>query len=255
MPIDFPNSPTAGDIYTVGTKTWQFDGTSWDIVLGPVSIPPNSIDGTHIVDDAIDGTHIADNSIDGTHIADNAVELGTQTTGNYVASISSGTGVTVSGSTSETSSHTISIGQDVAISSLVEFAGLKIATVREPVLVSATAMSATTVDIDAKTNPTVYYTTNATANGTLNVRSTSSETLNSYMSVGDMVTATFMVTNGATPYRPTTFQVDGSAVTPKWQGGSAPSAGNANSIDAYTMTILKTGNAAFTVFASQTRFA
>jgi hypothetical protein len=49
--------------------------------------------------------------------------------------------------------------------------------------------------------------------------------------------------------------VDGSAVTPKYQGGTAWAAGIASSIDAYVYTIVKTGSAAFTVFASQTRFA
>jgi hypothetical protein len=50
-------------------------------------------------------------------------------------------------------------------------------------------------------------------------------------------------------------QVDGSTVTPKYQGGAAPAAGNASSVDVYMYTIVKTGSAAFTVFASQTKFA
>jgi hypothetical protein len=66
---------------------------------------------------------------------------------------------------------------------------------------------------------------------------------------------TFLATIGTTQRRPTVFQVDGSAVTPKWMGGTAPTTGNANSIDAYTLSVIKTGNAAFTVLASQTKFA
>jgi hypothetical protein len=65
----------------------------------------------------------------------------------------------------------------------------------------------------------------------------------------------FLVTQGATPYYNSAVQVDGSAVTPKWQGGAAPTQGNASSIDAYVYTIVKTGAATFTVFASQTQFA
>ena len=43
MPIDFPNSPTSGDTYTVGTKTWQYDGTVWKVVLGTPVIPNDAV--------------------------------------------------------------------------------------------------------------------------------------------------------------------------------------------------------------------
>ena len=69
------------------------------------------------------------------------------------------------------------------------------------------------------------------------------------------MTVAFLVTQGATAYYNSAVQVDGSAVTPKWQGGTAPTAGNINSVDVYSYVIVKTGNAAFTVFASQTKFA
>lgn len=120
-------------------------------------------------------------------------------------------------------------------------------------IVSASATG--TVDIDFSTNPTVYYTGNASADWTLNVRGTSSVSLNDTLSTGQIATVTFLATIGSTQRRPTVFQVDGSAVTPKWMGGTAPATGNASSIDAYTLAIIKTGNAAFTVLASQTKFA
>jgi hypothetical protein len=64
-------------------------------------------------------------------------------------------------------------------------------------------------------------------------------------------------TNGGTAYYPTSVQINGttSGVTTKWQGGTAPTSGNANSIDVYTYTIIKTASATFTVLASQTKFA
>ena len=117
------------------------------------------------------------------------------------------------------------------------------------------AASTGTINIDFSTNPTVYYTVSATANWTLNVRGTSGVTLNDTLSTGQIATVTFLATNGATAYRPTVFQVDGVSVTPKWMGGTAPSTGNTSSIDAYTLSIIKTGSAAFTVLASQTKFA
>jgi len=65
----------------------------------------------------------------------------------------------------------------------------------------------------------------------------------------------FMNTNGSTPYYMSGFQVDGSAVTPKWVYGAVPSAGNASAVDVYDITIVKTGSAAFTVFATMAKYA
>ena len=120
--------------------------------------------------------------------------------------------------------------------------------------VSATAATGT-IPLDVLTSGILYYTTNASANWTLNIRGDGSTSLNDSLVTNDSITVVFFVTNGATPYYQTSFTIDGSAVTPKWQNGTAPSAGNANSIDIYSYTIVKTGNAAFTAFGSQTKFA
>lgn len=125
----------------------------------------------------------------------------------------------------------------------------------EIVTVSATAATGT-INFDALTQQVLYYTSNASANFTLNFRGDGSNTLSSMLAVSNSVTVVFLVTNGATAYYPTAFQIDGSSVTPKWQNGAAPSAGNANSIDAYTFTIIKTAaTPTYTVFAAQARFA
>ena len=124
----------------------------------------------------------------------------------------------------------------------------------ERLSVSATAATGT-IPLDVLTSGILYYTSNASANWTLNVRGSSGATLNDSLATNDSITVVFFVTNGATPYYQTGFQIDGSAVTPKWQNGTAPAAGNANSIDIYSYTIVKTGNAAFTAFGSQTKFA
>jgi hypothetical protein len=125
----------------------------------------------------------------------------------------------------------------------------------ERTTVSATAATGT-VNFDASTQGVLYYTTNASANFTLNVRGTSSTTLSSILTTGDAITVVFLNTNGATAYYPTVYQIDGSAVTPKWQGGTAPTGGNASTIDAYSLTIIKTAaTPTYTVLASQTKFA
>ena len=124
----------------------------------------------------------------------------------------------------------------------------------EDITIEATSASAT-VNFDVKTQAILYYTGNASANFTMNFRGDSDETLNSIVSTGESITASFLVTNGGTAYYPTAFEIDGSSVTPKWSGGSAPTGGNADSIDAYSFTIIKTGDAAFTVLAGAVQFA
>jgi hypothetical protein len=111
-----------------------------------------------------------------------------------------------------------------------------------------------TVFIDVLTNMTYYYTANATANWTFNIRGDATNTLNNTMQTGESATITFLVTQGATAYRATTFQIDGVAITPKWADGVVPSAGNASGIDVYSLTVIKTGNATYTLFASLAGF-
>lgn len=111
------------------------------------------------------------------------------------------------------------------------------------------------VQIDLGTRAVQYFTSDASTNFTLNFRNSAAANLNSVMSVGNTITSAVIVTNGATAYYPTVYQVDGTAVTPKWQGGTAPTGGNASSVDTYVFTIVKTASATFTVLASQTKFA
>jgi len=125
----------------------------------------------------------------------------------------------------------------------------------ERTTVSATAATGT-INYDALTQGVLYYTTNASANWTLNIRGNSTTTLSSVLAVGDAITVTFLVQQGATAYYNNVVQIDGSSVTPKYQGGTAWAAGNASSIDAYVYTVVKTAaTPTYTVFASQTKFA
>lgn len=126
----------------------------------------------------------------------------------------------------------------------------------EPVTVSATAATGT-IPIYPSTQSVLYYTTNASANWTVNLTWASGTTMNTALSTGQAVTVVFMATQGGTAYYNNVVQVDGttSGVTMRWQDGVTPSAGNPSSIDIYTYTVIKTGNATFTVLASQVRFA
>ena len=130
----------------------------------------------------------------------------------------------------------------------------KIQSVAEKVTTEATAATGT-VNYDVLTQAVWNFTTDASANWTLNVRGDGSNTLNSIMDTGESITIAHIVSQGGTAYYNNAFEIDGSSVTPEWQGGAAPDAGNANSLDTYTYTIIKTADATFTVLASQTQFA
>lgn len=124
---------------------------------------------------------------------------------------------------------------------------------REAHVTSATGFAGYTFSV--KSGAVQFITANATANGTLNFRGDGSTTLNSFMGIGETVTCILAVTNGSTAYYPNAVTIDGTSVTPKWSGGSAPTGGNASSIDVYTFSILKTASATYTVFASQVKYA
>jgi hypothetical protein len=110
-------------------------------------------------------------------------------------------------------------------------------------------------DIDLDTAAVWLFTGASTANWTLNFRASFFTSMNTRLATGQSATVSVLATNTGTAYRPTGFQVDGSNVTVRWQGGTAPSAGNVNSIDVYTFTIVKTASSTYTVLGSQTRFA
>ncbi len=125
---------------------------------------------------------------------------------------------------------------------------LDIEEVHEKVAIDSSTTGTLTFDTSAQG---VYYlTANQTANRTINLSS-----VNGNLDTGQSLTCAVLCTQGSTPYYLSAYQVDGSSVTPKWQGGSAPSAGNASGIDVYSFTIIKTADATFTVLASITQYA
>jgi hypothetical protein len=216
-----------GDIESVTAGTGLTGGGSSGAVTLALSTPVSVANG---------GTGI---SSFGTGIA---TWLGTPSSANLASAV-----------TDETGSGALVFGTSPTITTPV---------LNQPVIVSPeerlniVASAATgTINIDALTSGTWYYTSNASANHTLNFRGNGSNTLNSILTTGDSITLVWLNTNGSTAYYPNTIQIDGSNVTPKWQGGTAPTSGNASSIDAYVFNIIKTAASTYTVLASQTKFA
>ena len=148
--------------------------------------------------------------------------------------------------------NTFTATQTFSGSSSVE--AMKTSNIAEVDTISATAATGT-INFDITTQSVLYYTSNASANWTLNFRGSSGTSLNTLMSTGESISATFLVTQGSTAYYNSAVTIDGTSVTPKWQGGTAPTSGNASSTDCYTYVIQKTGSATYVVLASQTKFA
>jgi hypothetical protein len=123
----------------------------------------------------------------------------------------------------------------------------------EGVTVSATAATGT-INYDVTTQSVLYYTTAASANWTMNFRASSGTSLNTAMATGEAITVVFLATQGATPYYNNAVTIDGTSVTPLYQGGYAWAYGSASGVDAYSYTIVKTGSATFSVFAAQIQF-
>ena len=133
--------------------------------------------------------------------------------------------------------------------------GASLQAVLEKVNVQAIAATST-VAFNINTAVVWYYTTNASGNWTINIRGDASNSLNSLMAVGESMTCAFLVTQGSTAYYNSSVQIDAttSGVTTRWQGGTAPTAGNTSGIDVYSYTVIKTASATFTVLAALTQF-
>ena len=129
----------------------------------------------------------------------------------------------------------------------VDFKGI----LREKVKITAGKLSDNT-QINLDDGMVHFFTTQETATSTPNI--TSSVGINTVMAIGDTMTLSVITTAAAGAYS-ANWTVDHTAVTEAWNGGAAPAAGGAAGKDFYTLNIIKTGNAAFTVLGNVSNFA
>jgi hypothetical protein len=217
-------------VYTDGTTMVDVMGDLGDIAMTSITSSGN-VSGTNIIGSA---------NVSGTNL---------NATSNTISIAGSNPNVT-----STTANADILLSPNGVAGRVTFNGGGKIQQLAEKVTTEATAATGT-INYDVLTQAVWNFTTDASANWTLNIRGDGSNTLNSIMDTGESITVAHIVSQGGTPYYNSAVQVDGSSVTPEWQGGAAPTAGNASSLDTYTYTIIKTADATFTVLAAQTQFA
>ena len=188
-----------------------------------------------------------------------AQPLNVQTTSTFTDTATFDGAVTVGGAATLGSA---TVSGAALFNSTTEFkAGIDIQQVIETANVSAIVIggdgtSAGNTTFDVLEGAVKYHTANVANNWTLNVRGNSTVMLDSVMSTGNTLSLSYIASQNATnTFYQTNMEIDGSAVTPKWQGNSAPTAGNADSLDVYSFTIIKTAANTYTVLGSQTQFA
>ena len=157
-------------------------------------------------------------------------------------------------STATLGNATLTLGSSTTAVGNLALNNATIENIQEPANITATAANAT-INIDILSNVVVYCTANATGNFTVNFRGNAGTTFNNAVPANVSVSASLVTAQGATAYYNSLVQVDGSTVTPKWQGGTAPTTGNANSTDTYVYVVMKSAANTYTILATQTKFA
>jgi hypothetical protein len=131
----------------------------------------------------------------------------------------------------------------------------------ETATITAAAPAATT-NFDVSTQAVQFYTASSTNSFIFNLRGNDSTSLENLMSIGQSTTVATLVTCSSSAHYLTSFRIDGNAsgsngytFTARWQGGTPSASGNANSVDIYTVNVIKTAVRTYTILASQTKFA
>jgi len=169
-------------------------------------------------------------------------------TGNVTGNASGSSGSCTGNAAGLTGTPDITVGA-VAVSGIATFSGgvdySGGATLREKVNIVANKLSAAP-NINLDDGMSHYFTTQETTTATPNI--ISSVGINTELATGDMLSVTVITTAAAGGYSET-WKVDGvdTGITTSWVGGSVPDEGGDSGLDTYALTLIKTGNAAYTI--------
>ena len=235
--------------FNIGETTYiTIGGASWNVGL-PMNVQSTFLtmgDATIGGNLTVSGTTTTVNTVN-LIVADKNIEIANSAA--PTDALADGAGITIKGSTDKT------LTWSNTTKAFTFNAGIDIGSVIENANITATALTGTQ-NINVLENSINVYTANNAANWTMNVRANSSVRLDAIMSTGESMTVAYLATQlSANTFYQSAFQIDSASVTPKWQGGTAPSAGNAASIDLYAFTIIKTASNTYTVLGSQVQYA
>jgi hypothetical protein len=239
-----------------------------DTAVASNNIVVGAITGNLIADTAIRGNNIVAGQITGNLIADTAIRgnniVAGQITGNLIAinSINASNSIvalSITGNLIGTGAISANnfAGGGVGSDSLAQ--NLTISTIRvaETVNVQTTPISGN-YNIHVAEATAYYFVGNTTGPVTFNLIGNNSTSLNSLLNVGQTASLAIALKQGATRYRANVF-IDGvnplSSVV--WMGASQPAqlGAQTQSIDTYSITVIKTENNGYTVMVGNTTFA
>jgi hypothetical protein len=232
------------------------------------NIVAGQITGNLIADTAIRGNNIVAGQITGNLIADTAIRgnniVAGQITGNLIAinSINASNSIvalSITGNLIGTGAISANnfAGGGVGSGSLSQNLTLSTIRIAETVNVQTTPISGN-YNIHVAEATAYYFVGNTTGPVTFNLIGNQSTSLNSLLNVGQTASLAIALKQGATRYRANVF-IDGvnplSSVV--WMGASQPAqlGAQTQSVDAYSITVIKTENNGYTVMVGNTTFA
>jgi len=254
---------------SVGTSAIATDAVNSDKIaanaVGSSEIANGAITTDKIVNDAVTTDKIASGAVGHSELATGAVtadKISASAVTTEKINNSAVTNLKLANSSITIGSSSVSLGSSASVISRIADLSvdrfLTINQVKE--FISLDSGNPGAAKLYFYEDSSVYYFNNPTANFTLDVRGENggaNQVFDQLTSVGQIVTITMLVKNGATPRYLTDMTIDSSSQgrTLYWQSGVVPAAGNANSIDVYTFVIVKRAAATYDVLANQTRFA
>jgi hypothetical protein len=190
-------------------------------------------------------------------------DLTTQSVLYYTTAASGNWTINIRGNSSTTLNSIMSVGQSLTMVFLAQ--NQNIAAVTATITIASPAVVTISGTLPANGTPVTFSTTGALPTGltvgtVYYVVNASGSTFNVAATVGGSA----IITSGSQSGTQTVtyyglfnnvLQIDGTTITPKWQGGSAPTYGNNGAVDVYTYTIIKTASTpVYTALASLTLF-